>query len=493
VLPRGVWLVAGLAVCVLAAFGGGYGYHRDELYFQVAGRHPAFGYPDQPPLVPLAAAAVDVLGEGSLWVFRLVPALLVGVTVVLAALTSRELGGTSRDRVWTAAMVALCSTVFGAGHLFSTTTFDLALTSACVLLLIRAVAAPERIRRWLALGVVAAIALEVKTLPATVLMCCGVGLLVAGPRAVFRRPGPYLAAVVALAGALPNLGWQAANGWPQLALAKAIAAGSSGTSVGRALVVPLQLELTGPVPAVPFVAGLVVLLVTARGRPWRWVAVAYLVMLAFVVVTGGKPYYLLGLVPALVAAGVPTVRAWLGRGRVRLRRGVAAVLVGVHALVSAVIALPLVPVTALPSTPVVDINYDAGETVGWDAFTRTVERAATAVPADRRSGLVVVTGNYGEAGALDRARRQGADLPPVYSGHNAYGWWGPPPGTTNPVLVVGYSDETEIPRLFTGCSLVARIDNGYGVDNDEQGAPVRLCAGPAQPWPQIWPRIRHLG
>jgi Dolichyl-phosphate-mannose-protein mannosyltransferase len=490
-LPRGVWVVAVLAVAVLAAFGGGYGYHRDELYFQEAGRHPAFGYPDEPPLVPLLAAAVDVAGAGNLWLFRLVPALLVGVTVVLAALTSRELGGVVRDQVWTAAAVAACSTILGAGHLFSTTTFDLALTTACVLLLVRAVAAPDRLVRWVTLGLVAAVALEVKTLPATVLLCCGIGILLAGPRRVLLRPGVWLAAAIAVAGALPNLLWQNAHGWPQLELARDIAAGGSGTSVGRALVVPLQLELTGPVPAVPFVAGLVVLLTAAWARPWRWIAVGYLAMLVFVVVTGGKPYYLLGFVPALIAAGVPGVRAWVERGRVR--RWVVSVLVGVQLVVSAVIALPVVPVASLASTPVVDINYDAGETVGWDAFTATVGRAFAQLPADERAGAVVIAGNYGEAGALDRARREGADLPPVYSGHNAYGLWGPPPGAPSPVLLVGYDDEAHAAALFAGCRLLARVDNGYGVDNDEQGTTVRFCTGPAQPWPQIWPRIRFLG
>src|SRR4051812_38707456 len=218
-LPRGAWIVACVTVAVLAAFGGGYGYHRDELYFQEAGRHPAFGYPDQPPLVPLLAAAVDALGGGNLWVFRVVPALLVGVTVVLAALISREFAGAGRDQVWTAAAVALCSTILGAGHLFSTTTFDLALTTGCVLLLVRALAAPERLPRWVALGALAAVALEVKTLPATVLLACGVGILLVGPRGVLRRPGPWLAAGIAALGALPNLLWQNAHGWPQFELA----------------------------------------------------------------------------------------------------------------------------------------------------------------------------------------------------------------------------------------------------------------------------------
>jgi 4-amino-4-deoxy-L-arabinose transferase-like glycosyltransferase len=486
-LPRGVWLAATGVLAVLVVAAAGYGFHRDELYFQEAGRHPAFGYPDQPPLVPLLAAAADVVSGGSIVLFRLAPALATALTVLVAALTSRELGGTRADMTWTAGVTALASAVVATGHLFSTTTFDLTLTSACVLLLIRALSAPQLLRRWLLLGAVAAVALEVKTLPATVLLCCGVGVLVAGPRRVLLRPGPWLGAAVALAGALPNLLWQQANGWPQLALARAIAGGSSGTSVGRALVVPLQFELTGPVLLVVLVAGLVALL---RDAGLRWLGVAYLVLLAFVTVTGGKPYYMLGLVPALLAAGVPPVRGWLGRGGPR--RVVAWVLVALHVVITAVLVLPVVPPSALASTPVTDVNYDAGETVGWGAFTATVERAFARVPTDHRAGLVVLTGNYGEAGALDRARRQGADLPAVYSGHNAYGWWGPPPGR-GPLLLVGHRTDAEAAELFTGCSLLATVDNGLRLDNDEQGATVRLCDGPVGgSWASIWPRVRHL-
>jgi 4-amino-4-deoxy-L-arabinose transferase-like glycosyltransferase len=485
-LPRGAWLAAAGVLVVLLVAAPGYGFHRDELYFQEAGRHPAWGYPDQPPLVPLLAAALDAASGGSIVVFRLLPAVATALTVLVAALTSRELGGSRADVVWTAVATALATAVVAVGHLFSTATFDLTLTSACVLLLLRAVATPDRLGRWIVLGVVGGLALQVKTLPGTVLLSCGVALLIAGPRDVLRRRGPWLAAVLALALALPNLVWQQANGWPQLALAKAIAAGSSGSSVPRWLVVPLQLELTGPVLAVPLVAGVVALV---RDRRVRWLGVAYLVLLAVVTLTGGKPYYALGLVPALLAAGVPPVRHWLARGRIR--QWIAAALVALHVAITAVLVLPSVPASALASTPVTDIFYDAGETVGWGAFTATVERAVAQVPADQRAGLVVLTENYGEAGALDRARRQGADLPPVYSGHNAYGLWGPPSGAA-PFLLVGYGND-EGAELFTGCRLLGTVDNGLGLDNDEQGATVRLCDGPVGSWAAVWPRVRHLG
>ena len=43
------------------------------------------------------------------------------------------------------------------------------------------------------------------------------------------------------------------------------------------------------------------------------------------------------------------------------------------------------------------------------------------------------------------------------------------------------------------CRVAARIDNGVGVDNDEQGARVLVCRGPARSWRQEWPALRHLG
>lgn len=58
ILPRGAFIAAALLTVALALAGGGYGFHRDELYFIEAGLHPAWGYPDQPAAAPLLAAGV---------------------------------------------------------------------------------------------------------------------------------------------------------------------------------------------------------------------------------------------------------------------------------------------------------------------------------------------------------------------------------------------------------------------------------------------------
>ena len=47
-------------------FGGGIGYHHDELYFVATGRRWEFGYVDNPPLVPWIGALSDWLFGGSL-------------------------------------------------------------------------------------------------------------------------------------------------------------------------------------------------------------------------------------------------------------------------------------------------------------------------------------------------------------------------------------------------------------------------------------------
>jgi hypothetical protein len=462
---------------------GRYGYHRDELYFLRAGRELAFGYVDQPPLAPALAAATDALVPGSLVALRLPSALAAAGVVLLTGLLAREFGGGRAAQLLAATGMAVSAILLAVGHLLSTTTFDLLGWTALSWLLVRALRDGGRV--WLATGAVAGLALQNKLSPAFLVGAVLVGVLAAGPRTALRSPWPWLGGLVASALWAPNLAWQAAHGWPQLDLAGAIAAGSSGTSEPWYLFVPFQLVLISPLLVPVWAVGWWQLWHAPGLRTWRSFAVAYAVLALFFLLTGGKPYYLAGLYPVLLAAGAGPVVAWAVRRR---RAGLLGAALAVSLLINSVLMLPLLPVGRLGSTPVPDINYDAGETVGWPRFAAAVRNVRDTLPPGER--VVVLTGNYGQAGAIDRFA---PDLGPAYSGHNAYWSWGPPPedaGTT--VVAVGLAEE-RLAGWFDEVETVGRFDNGLGLDNEEQGVAISVAQGRRVPWSQIWPDLRRLG
>jgi hypothetical protein len=186
----------------------------------------------------------------------------------------------------------------------------------------------------------------------------------------------------------------------------------------------------------------------------------------------------------LLAAGAIETDAWLERATGRGRAVLLWSMVLLSGVVSATIALPLLP--AEDAGPAIAVNGDVGETIGWPDLTRTV----AGVYRRARPGAVIFTSNYGEAGAIDRYG-PALGLPRAYSGHNAFGYWGPPRGRAGAVVTVGL-DRAELSR-FRGCRPAARIDNSAGADNDERGEIVELCAGPRGAWSAIWPQLRHLG
>lgn len=480
---RPLLALGAVTALVLVVFAGGYGYHRDELYFLVCGEHLSWGFADQGPLTPLVAKAMNAIAPGSLTLLRAPSALMMGGTVVLTGALASELGGGRRAQLLAAASMAVASILFIVGHLLSTTTFDLLSWTAVAWLVARALRTGND-RLWPLAGLVAGLGLLNKPLIAFLLAGLGVGLLLAGPREALRSRWPWAGAAIAILLWSPWLLWQSAHGWPQLDVSSAVANGSSTSSQPRWAFLPFQLLLVSPLLAPVWIAGLVALLRRPDLRRFRFFAVAWIFLAAVFLLAGGKPYYLAGLFPVLLGAGAIEVDAWLGRGSPRLRAGLLGAALVASGLVSAVLGLPLLP--AHDAGPVVAMNSDAGETIGWPELVATVAAVYRRAPAP----AVIFTSNYGEAGAIDRYGPE-LGLPDAYSGHNAFAEWGPPPDRPAPVVAVGL-DERELAAHFAGCRLAARVENSAGIDNDERGAPIDLCAGTRRPWSHIWSELRHL-
>lgn len=485
VLPvsAGALVIALVQLVVLFATSTRYGFHRDELYFVVAGSHPAFGYPDQPALVPLLSHAMQVLDPGSLFLLRLPSALASAATTVLAALIVREIGGGRREQLVAAACTATSAFALAVGHFVTTTTFDLLATTAVLWLVVRAVVrggGPS----LLVAGVVVGIGCEAKPQVGLVAAVAVLALAAIGPRQPLRSRWTAAGGVAAVALAAPYLLWQQRHGWPQLTVAHHIAGSAEGGRVGF---VPFQLVLVSPLLVPVWLAGLAAPFRRARLRPLRFVTVTYLVLAAVYFLGDGKAYYLASLYPALLALGSLPTADWVAKTKARGR--LLATTVILSGAIGALIALPLLPASDLQGSAVMALNPDQGETVGWPRFVTAVSRAWRSIPPAQRRHAVIFTRNYGEAGAIDVLGR--ADrLPYAYSGHNGFAEWGMPPVAATRVLLIGYDGGLDAAPLFTGCRRLGVVDDGVALDNDEQGLPLLLCR-PAASWPALWPRLTH--
>ncbi|MFE3254655.1 ArnT family glycosyltransferase [Nocardia sp. NPDC059091] len=472
--------IAGTFAVLLTVLSGRYGYHRDELYFLAAGRRLDWGYPDQPPLVPLLARAMSAIDPNSVLLLRL-PATLVATTVVICAgLAARELGGGRVAQAVAAGTMASAAVVAGAGHTLSTADIDLAVWPVSILLVLHLLRPDADPRWWLAIGALAGIGVQNKALIVVPLAALAFSLLLVGPREVFATRYFPLAVGIAAVISAPYVVWQARNGWPQWALSRAIAGGSSGSSNSRIGFVLLQFGLIG------------VLLVPlwAFGLWWLWrryraFAVAYAMLFVGYLVMVGKAYYLGGMYPLLVAAGAVGLEPRLSGRRIRL--AALTFVIALNAVFSAVVFLPVLPMSALrePSA-LLTINKEAGETVGWPQFTAQIAdvRAHSAPDAD------LLTANYGEAAALEHFGGR-YNLPTPRSVHNAYWWWGPPPGA-HEVLVLGMP-AGRVSRFCVDPEPLGHLDNGLNIRNLEQGRAIILCRTPRRPWSEMWPAMRQLG
>lgn len=482
-LTAWVGLIAAVQLGVLLATSMRYGYHRDELYFIVAGGHPAFGYPDQPPLVPLLSWAMNALAHDSLLALRAPSAVAAAATTVLAALTAREVGGDGRAQVIAAACTAVSGFALAVAHLVSTSTFDLLSTTLLGWLAVRAVVRGSG-PSVLAAGVVVGLGVEAKPQVGLVAVVIVAALVAVGPRSPLRSAWAAGGALAAIALAAPYVIWQQRHGWPQVTVAGNIGGSQEG---GRAGFFPFQLVMVSPVLVPVWAAGLLAPFRRPGWQPLRFVPVTYGLMAVLYFLGNGHAYYLASLYPLLLGLGaIPTAQWTRGAGR-KTALLVAAIVLS--AGFSGLIALPLLPERALEGSIVMALNPAQGETVGWPRFVDTVTRAWQRIPTIERRHTAIFTENYGEAGAVD-ILGSGRGLPPAYSGHNGFSEWGRPPAGDTHVLLIGAADRADAAPYFDRCDVLATVNDGVGLNNQEQGNPLLLCHITG-PWAALWPHLVH--
>lgn len=477
-----------------------YGYFRDEFDYLSCGDHLAWGYVDQPPLLPfLVRVSRVVLGE-SLRSIRFLPALAISIVVVLTAMIAREFGGRRYALVLAAVAVLIAPVYLSDGSLLTTNSLEPLLWMGCVYFAILAIKRDPLY--WLAFGVVAGLGLEEKYSIAIFGLALVLGLLLTRHRRLVFNRWFWVAGAIAFLIFLPNVIWNVQNHWPFLELMRNIRASGRDVQLSPFQFFTQQILLLHPLTAPIWFAGLVALLLSRRFKNFRLFGWAYLVSFTAFVVLKGKNYYLAPIYPMLLAAGAVIFEAGIERTRQSWMKPALIVILLVGGAWLAPIVVPVFSVerfiaymNTLPFTlPRSEHSHERAllpqhyaDQFGWEEMAAMTAQAWQRIPVEQRSDCAIFAQDYGQAGAIDfYGPRYG--LPPALSGHQTYFLWGPRGYSGNCMIVL--DDEKDVlENLFQQVEHVGTSDNSYAL---ERHIPVFLCRGAKfGTLAQLWPKLKR--
>jgi dolichyl-phosphate-mannose-protein mannosyltransferase len=502
----GVWrrsypaiVLASVTLLVHLVVNNYYGAFSDELYFIVCGQHPAMGYVDQPPLVPLIAGLSHALFGTALLPLRLIPALTMTATVALTAEFARALGG-GLSAQWLSGLTVLFGGVFLVDGLLLLTDMLQPLTwLGCGWCLLR-VAQTRDERWWLAFGAIAGISLLSKYLILFFLASLAVGVIATPLRRSLSRRWLYLGAALALVIASPSVIWQAMHGWPFLELGETAVNGKNLPLTPLAFL-GQQILFVGPAAAPVWIAGLWRFSVKPGVAALRAFPIAYAVMAATFLTLHGKAYYIVPIYPLLLAGGAVAIEGWLAWKP--LRGMVLAGVTGVG-LVLAPLALPILPpenyaayaaslgiprdAAAMERGAQSPLPTHLSGMFGWPEMAAKVAAVYNALPNDERARTVFYGRDYGEAAALD-IYGPALNGPPVVAGQNNYYLWGPK-DFDGSVVIVLYGDVTPLMKNYRRVEIVGHIDSPYA-PSYEAHMPIYVLRGPRVSLKTLWPKLKY--
>jgi hypothetical protein len=498
---RRIPLVAALlTLAVHLAANPHYGFFRDELYFIICGFHPAWGYVDQPPVVPLLAAGSQFFGH-SLFLLRAICALFAAGSVYVTCLLVIELGGGAFAQIFGALVAALTPALMDFGSKLSTDTVGLLLWPLAALLALRLVRGADS-RWWLAVGATVGLGLETKYTMLFFAAALLAGLLVLPQRRVAATPWFVAGAFLAIVIALPNLLWQAGHGFPMWALLNN-AEYHKNNVLDPLQYVATQFLITHPLLAPVWIVGLALLL---RRNKTRFLGIAVLLVIAQMAALHGKDYYTGDIYPIPIAAGAVAIEAWTAQRRAWRIAVIAYAFAAGIVLVP--LLMPVLPEAAMSAydrvpielmsrevdlaieerTRIGDLPPDWADMHGWPELTATVARVYRSLPSSQRAHTAILASNYGEAAALDFFGPQ-YGLPPALSGHNQFWLWGTR-GYSGDVLIDVNGDCRHDAHLFKTARVVTRFSNRW-VRPSENNLPIALCTGINEPLAAYWPQMRN--
>jgi 4-amino-4-deoxy-L-arabinose transferase-like glycosyltransferase len=489
-----VWIAVLVLAIIYLFTASRYDIFRNELYFIVCGRHPAFGYADLPPLVPLIAAATQLFGI-NVFLLRL-PAILAALALIpITAEFARTLGG-GKPAAWMAAVaVAIAPGLLALSTTLGPSAFEPLGWTLCAWLFARGILRDER-NSVLWAGVVAGVTFEAKYGITIWVVGLAIGIIATAARRILSWRQLWYGVIAAIVIGAPSLIWQQLHGWPFIATIHYATEHRNLTGS------PLRFEI-GQILAMNWLmtplwmAGVIAPMVSERLKHTRFLSIAFVFTTATIIYSHGKSYYLIPAYPTMFAVGAIACEE-LGR-----------VLRAAWFIAALVMTLPILPVmlpildpatlaryldrTHLRPRPVEVEGIGApltqlfSDELGWREMEKQVATAYHSLPPGDRSHAAIMAQDYGEAAAIDVYGREDG-LPPAICGQLQYYFWGPR-GYDGSVILHVNGD----PDRWREICAESKVVGGFGVPYamSYESGPIILCRGLRWPLPEAWDRFKR--
>lgn len=468
-----IWFFVGVKFLLHLFTNTRYSFHRDEYLYLMEGLHLDWGYFEVPPFTPFIGGILMEMG-GSLWLVRLVPALVGCLMVWLVGRLTRSLGG----GIWAVALACLGMTVsfifLRVNSLFQPVSFNQLFWLLSAYWLVR-IAQNEKPWHWYALGVTVGIGLLNKYSIAFYLVALAIGFLLSPHRKSLKSWHPWIAIGLALLLFLPNLLWQQSHHWPLWAHMQDLHATqlvnvSVGQFIGDQFLFHFGVSLI-------WLAGLAGVFLIPSLKPYRFVGIAFIIVISLLIYLSGKSYYSMGAYPVLFVMGGLALAHWLPKV--------------VKWILVVLIVLPIIPLSPYAlyllshekmEKYAAEVNekygldgpliwedgevhalpQDYADMIGWEEMVEKVGRFYHSLPEEEQHSLLLWGGNYGHAGALNYFREK-YQLPVAYSFNSSFLIWNPDTISFDRMLLVDdrFSLESD---WFENVVLIDSIENPYARD-----------------------------
>ena len=485
-------LMALCGILIHILLNGQYGFHRDELDVLMNARQLDWGYVAYPPFTPfIARIGLELFGE-SLRGLRVFSAIAQGIVMVLAGLMARDMGGRRSAQVLSALAVFIAPIALMAGTWIMYFAFDYLWWVLVAFFMVRLLVTDDA-RYWLGIGAGIGFGMMTKFTMAFWVIALVVALLITPARKYLRSKWLYLGAALAFLIYLPNCIWQLQHDFISLDFLTAIH--ERDVRWGRAddFLIEQLYGTTNPFSLPLWTFGLSLCLFGASMKRFRILGWMFIVTFLLFLLNQGRAYYVAPAYVMLLAAGCVGFETWLETRAEKIRRLGFGLLWGMQvigSLIGIILMKPIAPINSPLCETTSGANEDVVEMIGWPDLTEQVAGIYQSLPENEKPRTVILTGNYGEAGALD-LYGDPYNLPRIISGTNSlwYRGYGEPEPET--VIVVGF-EGAYASNFFRSCKYSGTVTNAYQIKNEETTYHTGLyvCRDPRRPWKDMWQEMQ---